>query len=515
VRQPNSVISRPAGGVRTIEAHRPGNTTVVVHAAHGYVQRPVVAGGTRFFQRTYVVNNVTVVRAYRPILVAGVPLYVYAPAFYYPAPLYVWAAAPWVVPVAYPWPWGAAPWLAFYGPYFAPLPVYSSPAMWLTDYLLARTLEEAFAARSEEQDPASAAQAPSGSTPISADIKSQIAEEVRKQLQEEQGQGGTPWWSEQSSKVLPPSLSDGGPHLFVASDTIDVKKTAGESCLIGEGDAIQMKGGLPRAANANVVVLASKQSSCPAGSSVMVPIADLVEMHNSMREKLDSGLEQLRSEQGTSNLPTLPQAAMGGTVATPFASSLRPDPDAAQMIHEEARRADMVEQRVLADSGTILEDRNVGADRQATGPLNNRQAEMLEKIRVGQSEGEVIVILGQPMNSSFLGGLKKMYEYAAGKVIFTDGTVSEVQVLATDGVRPAPAQEAAVDPIDVASPATRPAQPTSSSSKAQVSVGLSESEVVAILGEPLRISFLGGVKKLYDYPGRKVIFTDGNVSEVQ
>jgi hypothetical protein len=46
-------------------------------------------------------------------------------------------------------------------------------------------------------------------------------------------------------------------------------------------------------------------------------------------------------------------------------------------------------------------------------------------------------------------------------------------------------------------------------------VGLSESEVVAILGEPLRISFLGGVKKVYEYLGRKIIFTDGSVSEVQ
>jgi hypothetical protein len=38
---------------------------------------------------------------------------------------------------------------------------------------------------------------------------------------------------------------------------------------------------------------------------------------------------------------------------------------------------------------------------------------------------------------------------------------------------------------------------------------------VAALGEPLRVSFLGGLKKMYEYRDRKVIFTDGNVSEVQ
>ena len=44
---------------------------------------------------------------------------------------------------------------------------------------------------------------------------------------------------------------------------------------------------------------------------------------------------------------------------------------------------------------------------------------------------------------------------------------------------------------------------------------MTESEVIAILGEPRRRSFLGGLKKMYEYPNVKIIFTDGTVSDVR
>jgi hypothetical protein len=48
-----------------------------------------------------------------------------------------------------------------------------------------------------------------------------------------------------------------------------------------------------------------------------------------------------------------------------------------------------------------------------------------------------------------------------------------------------------------------------------IAAGLSESEVTAILGQPLHVSFLGGLKKMYEYSDRKIVFVDGNVSEVK
>ena len=48
-----------------------------------------------------------------------------------------------------------------------------------------------------------------------------------------------------------------------------------------------------------------------------------------------------------------------------------------------------------------------------------------------------------------------------------------------------------------------------------VTEGQTEAEVIAVLGEPLHVTFLGGVKKMYEYRNLKVVFLDGNVSEVQ
>ncbi len=103
-----------------------------------------------------------------------------------------------------------------------------------------------------------------------------------------------------------------------------------------------------------------------------------------------------------------------------------------------------------------------------------------------------------------MGGLKKEYVYDGGRVVFTDGDVSEVQVSASTADIPPSARPAPATP-GLEAPATTGA----------VAQGQSESEVIAILGSPLRVSFLGGLRKLYEYRDHKVIFTDGVVSDVQ
>jgi hypothetical protein len=182
---------------------------------------------------------------------------------------------------------------------------------------------------------------------------------------------------------------------------------------------------------------------------------------------------------------------------------LHADPDANQLIADESRQADQVEQEVLAESGYA--GAGVPAAAAVVPPQRDtRASERLAGIRIGQSESEVIAILGSPRNSSFMGGLKKEYVYDGGRVVFTDGDVSEVQVSANTADIP---------------PAARPAPATpgleAPGTAAAVAQGQSESEVIAILGSPLRVSFLGGLRKSYEYRDHKVIFTDGVVSEVQ
>jgi hypothetical protein len=68
------------------------------------------------------------------------------PAYYYPPAFYGWAYNPWPAPAPYVWGWGAALWYGYYGAYFRPYPVYPSAAYWLTDYMVAASLQEAYAA---------------------------------------------------------------------------------------------------------------------------------------------------------------------------------------------------------------------------------------------------------------------------------------------------------------------------------------------------------------------------------
>ncbi len=497
IRRSNTVVRHPLGGPRTVEIHKPGDKVVVASGTgHGYVQRPFTAGGRTYVQRTYIVNNrVYGVRVYRPLLYHGVLLNFYTPGYYYPGSFYGWAGGLWLDPVAYSWDWLGSPWYAFYGPYFRPWGVYGRASFWLTDFLMARTLQAEYQARTD--DPALDDPAPLESSAMSPEVKQEIDEEVRNELAEEQAEAGAPDAPPADSQ-LPASLVDSGTHLFVASSKLEVETATGGACVIGAGDALRMTGGLPSDGSpAHVLVRASMGSDCPVGTTVSVPLPDLVEMHNHMRETLEEGLDTLHSDQGKDNLPTLPEQAAGQPVRTAFASSVVPDDDAAQAVAAVASQGGQIEQEVQADANIVGGSPNppVGGPSAPAG-----EAALLATVQVGQSESQVIAILGRPVNSSFLGGLTKMYEYPSGKVIFTDGAVSEVE--GSGGVAPRPPSP--------------PDGPVSASSAGHsVTEGMTESQVIAILGQPLHTSFLGGLRKMYEYSDRKIVFVDGAVSEVQ
>ena len=428
VRRSNTVIRHPAGGPRTVEVHRPGNEVVVARGAgHGYVERPFTSGGRGYVQRTYVVNNAVYVRAYRPFLYNGTMLNFYAPMYYYPVGFYGWAMGPWAA-MDYTWGSTGDPWYGFYGPYFRPWGVYSRASWWLTDYMMASTLQAAFQARAEYLGGDQSSEPIESSAPMSPEVKEAINEEVREELAEAQAEALAPD-APPSNDQMPPSFSGPGQHLFVAGNRLEVENPAtGGTCVIGEGDAIQTTGGLPRDGSAaNVLVRASMGSDCPVGSTVSVSLPDLVEMHNNMRETLEKGLETLRSEQGTGNLPALPVDAAGEPVPPAFAASLRADPDAAQVIESETRQADQIEQDVLADARTAGLGAVNPTEGGGGGGVPNGAAALLATVRMGLSESQVVGILGPPLNSSFLGGLKKVYDYNGGKVVFTDGEVSDVE----------------------------------------------------------------------------------------
>jgi len=396
-----AVIHHAPDGGRRIEMSRPNGHVVVAGAGGrtGYVQHSLVVNNRTYVQRTYIVGGVSYARVYRPYSWGGVSFSVYTPyRFYHPA-FYAYVYNPWARPVYYSWGWGVRPWFGFYGGWFTPYPVYASPSLWLTDYLIAQTLQDAYQAR---VDASAALQAQNYSvTPLTPDVKQAIADEVHRQLDQErleqQNLNSAP------TGGAPPLLSNNGSQVFVVANALTVN-SAGGDCPVTGGDVLQMSGAPPQNSTyADVVVLASKGQDCRKGSVVSVALTDLQEMQNQMRATIDQGLGDLQSKQGQGGLPTLPPAA----AAPPQnAIQVQPDAGAATELTQVASEADRAEQDVV----------NQSLDSGGNPPT----------ISLGMTATEVEQIMGRPKDIANI-GVKRIYVYKDIKVTFIDGKVSDVQ----------------------------------------------------------------------------------------
>ena len=297
------------------------------HDHRHFEERTVSFRGHDFAHRTYYVHGVAYSHFYQHYYYRGIAFEVYTPHYYYTPAFYGWAYAPWRAPVAWEWGWGGDPWYRYYAGWFRPYHVYTSPALWLTDYLLAQTLEAAYEARIEAAAAKADAQATS-STPMTPEVKQAIAEEVRRQLALENSEGATSHQSlpDPGSSGLARMLNDHTAHVFETADSLEVPSTDGR-CEISEGDVIQLSGPVAsEAVTANLVVLASKGNDCRMGTTVAVGLAELQEMQNHMRATIDHGLGELQSRQGKGGMPAAPPDAAKSPVATEFAA-IAPPPD--------------------------------------------------------------------------------------------------------------------------------------------------------------------------------------------
>ncbi len=294
----------PAGSFRS-ERVRPDGSRLVGYRHGGYVEHGFRYGGHDVYRRNYYYGGRYYSRYYNPYAYHGVYLNVYAPAYYYGPAFYGYAYAPWAVPVAYSWGWAGTPWFGFYGGYFTPYPVYASPSLWLTDYLVAQSLQAAYQAQQANAAAAAAQQqqAYSAPAPLTPEVKQQIADEVRRQIALENAERQTTApnaMPDPASSGVVRMLSDNTPHVFVAASPLNLMSANGGECAITEGDVLQLNGApAPNATSANAVVLASKGQDCAKGSTVQVAFADLQDMQNHMRETIDEGMGELQKKQGT------------------------------------------------------------------------------------------------------------------------------------------------------------------------------------------------------------------------
>jgi hypothetical protein len=416
-------IHHGPGGSRTIERERADHSRVVSDRyGHGYIQRGYSYHGAEFVHRTYYVGGVAYGRVYRPYMWGGISMNVYAPGFYYGPAFYGWAYNPWAAPIAFGWGFAGNPWYGYYGGYFTPYPVYASPSLWLTDYLVSQTLQAAYAAQAANAQ--AAAQA--NFTPMGPDVKQQIADEVHRQIALENSEAGAGAQTapDPGSSGIARMLSDNTAHVFVVSAALNVQSNAGD-CAVTEGDVLQLRPGTPPAApTANLTVLATKGQDCQRGATVTVGVADLQDMQNHMRETLDLGLADLQKKQGQNGIPAAPAAAAAPPVQTAFAAiAPPPDPNIATELSAQTKEADQAEQEALKDSGPSA---NPSAGPNPEPVAQQAPPNAKNPLTVGQTPDEVIAILGQPVNIVDM-GTKKIYVFKDLKVTFTAGKATAFQ----------------------------------------------------------------------------------------
>jgi hypothetical protein len=410
-------------GGRRVSVERPGRGRMVSERGRrGYAERGYNYHGHDYGRRAYYYHGHEYNRYYRGYGYRGMYLNVYAPGYYYGPGFYGWAYNPWAAPIAYGWGWGGSPWYGYYGGYFTPYAVYPSASFWLADYLIASSLQAAYAAHQESV--AVAEVAASGAPPVlTPEIKQQIADEVKAQLaleNQEATQTAANQDVDAGSSGIARMLADGHSHVFVVGDGLDLTDSTGQECAVSEGDALALRTPPPADATAaDLVVLASKGGKeCQSGGTVSVNLTDLQEMQNHLRETIDTGLKELQEKQGKGGLPAAPPSAQAPPTQSPYAAvAPPPDPADATDIQQQSQQADAAEaevtQAAAADSGTPI-----------AAPAAAQAAPVT--VALGQSTDQVVSILGKPMKTANLGP-KVIYYYDGMKVVFKDGKVSDVE----------------------------------------------------------------------------------------
>jgi hypothetical protein len=303
------------------EVVRPDHARVVGYGPRrGFVERPVPSR-PGYVSRTYVVGKRSYTHVYRTATYRNVVYYNYVPAYSYQPGYYQWLLDSWTPPPAFNW--GADP--GAFGPYFAPEPTYPDASLWLTDDLLAEDLKDASENRPDAADSSPAPPrptdtaggappvAPSATPSVTLEMKKALAEEVRQEIEAEQAAAAEPASSTSGSPRAdnqPPPALDPKIRTFVVSQDIELEGS-GPACPLTSGDIIVRTSDTPvEQTKVPVTVLSSKRGDCPASSTTgLVEIAELQEMYNDFRERIDSGLKTLAEKQGTGGLPAGPAAS--------------------------------------------------------------------------------------------------------------------------------------------------------------------------------------------------------------
>ncbi len=368
---------RPGGG-GTIHEASPGLAAGQVHvvrygnALSGTVERTIRPG---LVSRTFVSGgHVLYAHVYRRQVWhrfgRAFAYDTFVPAVRYPAVYYGWALRAWARPVVYTWGWQVQPWYPMYGSLFTPYPVYTSPDLWMTDYIIAQSLQTAYQARtavpaSQPAPPAvpvpaapavsnapavpavPAAPAPQpGDAPalqstdassapleippaVTPQIKAQLDAEIRVQLQERQAAAATP--ATLTTQSTPPALRPNHVFFQVVQPLDVAAATPGHYCSLSANDYIKRTGGMSSDDwMIPVVVELSGSSDCPEGLQTRIGLNDLNAMENEQEARVMEAMQAASGSLGSNGPPSGP-----GVHPTVIADgSAAPDPGALDAIRQ-------------------------------------------------------------------------------------------------------------------------------------------------------------------------------------
>ncbi len=411
---PHGGGARPGVPERRV-VERKDHSILVTEHGRGYVQRPYSYKGQEFVHRSYVDHGRAYDRVYTHVAYGRSHFDVYAPSRFYRPGFYRWAGRPWGAPVHYSWGWVGNPWYNRYGYYFAPYPVYSAPSLWLTDYLVATSLAAAYAAQSAAaQANNSGGQPQPGATAMTPEVKQMIADEVKREVEQEQAQANNQGTNQAggTSTSIAGLLGDGHSHVLVAGADLNLVDQSGRPCTVTQGDVVQVKGpATTDATEVNAIVVSSKGGDdCAAASNVSVALTDLQEMQNHMRETVDQGMQEMQANQGQHGLPSVPADATGAPTQAGYAQAAPP---------ADANAAADISQQLSADNaaGQPAPAKVASRGIESPGPTT---------ITLGQSTDTVKSLLGAPARIAVVGP-RTIYQYSDMKVTFVNDRVSDVR----------------------------------------------------------------------------------------
>ncbi len=286
----------------------------------------------------------------------------FAPAVQYPTVYYSWALAAWSHPLAYSWHWRMQPWYPSYGALFTPYGSYASPDLWMTDYILAQSMQAAYQAQpptlpQPAAEPASlmdsgaappdtpgdnpappqpgnvplpiqpgAAPSPATAPPpaITPAVKAQLDTQIKVQLRDRQAAAAMP--ATLITESAPPALRPD--HVFFGVvQPLSVPSASGQGfCSLKPNDYIRRTGGMsPDDWMIPVIVELSAPSDCPAGLHTRIGLNDLNAMESEQEVQVMEALQAASKSMGPNGPPNTPgahPALIADSVASPDLSVL-------------------------------------------------------------------------------------------------------------------------------------------------------------------------------------------------